>query len=386
MNILIYTEIYCGPTMTFLYRQVTALRKNGHDVTVICRSKQNIQRYPFEDVVEIPRRMSERLFRSVLRKLRVSHTFITRAVKSKIRNIIVSKNIDVVLSHFGPSGLEINQVARACKLPHFVIIHGFDGSLLLRKRDYRNQWKRNPDVRRFYASRSMELNMNRAGLHANYGVVLPLGFADDNFSDPGGPIAVKNIVEHGRRFIFQAANFVEKKGQRYTVRAFSGIAAQCKDLDLVFAGDGPDRQAVEKEVKRLGLGGRVHFLGHIGPSQVIDCMDECAGFVHHSVTASNGDQESIPTCIMEAMSRGCLVISTCHSGIPELISSGINGFLVAERDVKKMASRILAVWKMGTEERETMSRLAHDTIKENFNFDKQLVKIETQLLAAVNEG
>ena len=42
-----------------------------------------------------------------------------------------------------------------------------------------------------------------------------------------------------------------------------------------------------------------------------------------SVTAQNGDMEGIPVALMEAMAQGTPVLSTWHSGIPELIEHGV---------------------------------------------------------------
>jgi colanic acid/amylovoran biosynthesis glycosyltransferase len=58
------------------------------------------------------------------------------------------------------------------------------------------------------------------------------------------------------------------------------------------------------------------------------------------VTAENGDQEGIPVALMEAMAVGVPVISTFHTGIPELIDNEVSGFLVPERDVDLLKLRI----------------------------------------------
>ncbi|MGB8367527.1 MAG: glycosyltransferase, partial [Candidatus Babeliales bacterium] len=47
---------------------------------------------------------------------------------------------------------------------------------------------------------------------------------------------------------------------------------------------------------------------------------------------NNGDEEGIPNSLKEAMARGMPVISTYHSGIPELVEDGVSGFLVPQRN------------------------------------------------------
>ena len=44
---------------------------------------------------------------------------------------------------------------------------------------------------------------------------------------------------------------------------------------------------------------------------------------------------------MEAMATGLPVLSTWHSGIPELVKDGVSGFLVPERDVVSLSERLV---------------------------------------------
>jgi len=83
-------------------------------------------------------------------------------------------------------------------------------------------------------------------------------------------------------------------------------------------------------------------------------MDEAHAFLHHSVTAANGDTEGMPNAIMEAMAMELPVISTYHSGIPELVEDGVNGYLVQEKDVEAYAYRLSAImtWPLQPANRE----------------------------------
>jgi colanic acid/amylovoran biosynthesis glycosyltransferase len=60
-----------------------------------------------------------------------------------------------------------------------------------------------------------------------------------------------------------------------------------------------------------------------------------------SVTASDGDMEGIPVSLMEAMAMGLLVVSTRHSGIPELIEHRVSGLLAEERDAEGLAELLV---------------------------------------------
>ena len=81
---------------------------------------------------------------------------------------------------------------------------------------------------------------------------------------------------------------------------------------------------------------------------------EANAFVHHSITASNGDAEGLPNAIIEAMAMELPVISTWHAGIPELIEDGVNGYLVKEKDVDTYVKRMKDIleWKYQPKNRE----------------------------------
>ena len=74
---------------------------------------------------------------------------------------------------------------------------------------------------------------------------------------------------------------------------------------------------------------------------------------------------------MEAMSTGLPVTRTYHSGIPELIKDGVNGYLVPERDITLYVEKIKEV--LNTDVKISLN--ARATIEENFNLEKQSQKL-----------
>jgi len=81
----------------------------------------------------------------------------------------------------------------------------------------------------------------------------------------------------------------------------------------------------------------VTLLGPQPHERVLDELDRAYAFVQHSITAPDGDQEGAPVSIMEAGAAGVPVVSTRHSGIPNLVQHGMTGLLVAEHDIHGMA-------------------------------------------------
>lgn len=79
------------------------------------------------------------------------------------------------------------------------------------------------------------------------------------------------------------------------------------------------------------------------PSHEVKAMlDDADVFLLPSVTGADGDMEGIPVALMEAMAVGIPVVSTLHSGIPELITSEYSGWLVPENNALALADRLAA--------------------------------------------
>ncbi len=133
--------------------------------------------------------------------------------------------------------------------------------------------------------------------------------------------------------------------------------------------------------KELGIINKVEFLGDINSSEVSDIMHRADIFVHHSVISNLGDKEGIPTVIMEAMATGLPVISTIHSGIPELIQDGINGLLVEERNIQMYVKKLIEA----VSTKKKYSVMARKTVEQNFNNKKENKKLINIYYSLLNE-
>ena len=112
-------------------------------------------------------------------------------------------------------------------------------------------------------------------------------------------------------------------------------------------------------------------------------MERSRAFVQHSVEAPNGDCEGTPVAISEAMMAGLPVVATRHAGIPDIISSGENGFLVDEYDVPQMAHWMLELARdpelaRATGERARAFALEHLTAERNINLLFQVLEKAAQ--------
>jgi len=140
--------------------------------------------------------------------------------------------------------------------------------------------------------------------------------------------------------VLTVGRLIEKKGHEYAIKAIAKIVRKYRNIEYIIAGDGPLRSKLEDLVSELGIESYIKFLGAVEQNEVLKLYYESHIFVLPSVTASNGDQEGIPVVLMEAQATGLPVISTYHTGIPEVVLDGKSGFLVPEKDVDALAERL----------------------------------------------
>jgi colanic acid/amylovoran biosynthesis glycosyltransferase len=76
--------------------------------------------------------------------------------------------------------------------------------------------------------------------------------------------------------------------------------------------------------------------------------------------------EGVPVALMEAMAAGLPVVSSTHSGIPELITSHVTGLLAPERDADALSMHLEWLFDHPAE-RMQMAFRARKVVETNFN-------------------
>jgi glycosyltransferase involved in cell wall biosynthesis len=147
---------------------------------------------------------------------------------------------------------------------------------------------------------------------------------------PSPAVARRGERSDGRARIITVGRLQAPKDPVTFVRALARLAPDSFTATLV--GDGPDREAVEAEVRRLGLAERVKLAGD--RRDVPELLAE--GDVFVLSTASEG----LPMSILEAMAAGLPVVASHVGGIPEVVEDGRTGLLVPPGDDRALAAAI----------------------------------------------
>jgi colanic acid/amylovoran biosynthesis glycosyltransferase len=275
---------------------------------------------------------------------------------------------DAVLCHFGPNGRRIARLRRAGLVRGKIatVFHGYDMSRYLLTAGP-NAYKRLFDegdlflpVSDFWRSRLIELGCAPEKIAVHH-----MGIALSKFPVPQRRVARDDDTVR----LLSVARLVEKKGIEYAIRAVAALRDDSdRRIEYRILGDGPLREELEQLVRELDVGDSVELVGESDQAGVRAAIGSADVFVAPSVVAEDGDMEGVPVSIMEAMARGLPVVSTLHSGIPELVRDKVSGYLVPERDVFAL-SRAIARLVDDPRLRHRMGAAGRGIVERSYNLD-----------------
>jgi colanic acid/amylovoran biosynthesis glycosyltransferase len=269
---------------------------------------------------------------------------------------------DSVIAHFGHAGVIASYLIKANILQGklFTVFHGFEIS----KFNNIKRWKK------FYRE-----------LGHNSELLLPISKLWQQrlieFGVPEGKIKIHHMGIDTCKFKFQnrplgkplniltVARATEKKGITYALQAIE----QCHiPLKYHIIGGGDLLEALKVQVTSYRHKANIIFHGPKPPEFVQQALTQADILLLPSVTDKYGDMEGIPVSLMEAMATGVIVLSTTHSGIPELVNHNISGFLVPERSAESITLAIKEINKMRGLQKIRLT--AFNTVMSNFNSKK----------------
>ncbi len=126
------------------------------------------------------------------------------------------------------------------------------------------------------------------------------------------------------------------KGHRFFLQAMALLRDGGTIIHYRIAGDGPERQAIQAEIARLGLQDQVEMLGPLDEGAILDLLRKADALA----LTSTGKGEAAPVTVMEAMACGLPVICSIIGGTPDMIADGKDGFLVEQEDVAAIADAV----------------------------------------------
>ena len=142
------------------------------------------------------------------------------------------------------------------------------------------------------------------------------------------------------------------------LKAAREVLRENPSIKFVIAGDGEERSALENQARELEISGNVFFIGFINE------INEFLANIDINVLTSIS--EGFPLSIVEGARLKKATISSAVGGIPDLIESGVNGYLFAPGDYKSLAGYMI---KLANDDvtRRKMGERIYEKAKRDFS-------------------
>ncbi len=142
-----------------------------------------------------------------------------------------------------------------------------------------------------------------------------------------------------RSAVLAVGRAVDKKGFDDLLAALARIGPD-RHWRLTHLGGGPMLPELKDMARRLGIVGRVEWLGPQAHAAVLDAYRTADIFALPCRLGADGDRDGLPNVLLEAQSQKLACVSTRISGIPELIQHEVTGLLVAPRAIDDLAAAL----------------------------------------------
>jgi colanic acid/amylovoran biosynthesis glycosyltransferase len=189
------------------------------------------------------------------------------------------------------------------------------------------------------------------------------------FTDPRGRDRV--VVGVGR--------LVEKKGFEVLLDACALARDRGAPFPCILVGTGQLEEELRARVAALDLQDLVEMAGAQPRHQVKQLMASAAVLAAPCVVGADGDQDGLPTVLLEAMALGTPCVSTDVAGIREVVRHGETGLLVPQRHPAALAEALLALLDDTSGLRSRLAGPARRLVETEFDMHRQADQLDRLL-------
>lgn len=166
--------------------------------------------------------------------------------------------------------------------------------------------------------------------------------------------------------IVTAGRLHRMKGFIDLVEATPRILQQIPKARIIVAGDGEERETLEKRIRELNVGHAIQLIGFV--SDMPELLAAADLFVLPSVSLEGTPREGTPMSIVEALAAGLAVVTTTVSGNAEIIRDGFNGRIVAPQNPAQLAGAIVEILR--SPERKQMAENGRRLVHERYSIEQ----------------
>jgi glycosyltransferase involved in cell wall biosynthesis len=190
------------------------------------------------------------------------------------------------------------------------------------------------------------------GFPADRIISLPNGVDTQRFYPAVDKTASRKIIFVGR--------LVTEKGVPVLLRAAGKLTAEFPDISVDLVGAGPIEEELKQMIGNLGLYGKVRFLGRL--DNVANVLKTADIYVQPSLN------EGLPNSLLEAMASGLPVVVTNVGGMPDVVTDGVEGFVVEPSNIDALAVALERLLH-DSELRKKMGARCREKIQQDYSLD-----------------
>lgn len=395
MKIAFIVDAFPVLSETFILNQITGLLDLGHEVEIFTQRNSRVKKI-HSDVFRY--NLMQRVYYPVYEPLSLIKRWVKAALsvllRANVKDILLvlrtldifkfgwsvldlkqlyriipflgRNNFDIIHCHFGPNGnygALLKELGIKGKL--VTTFHGYDLSKYVKQKGediYQDLFLKGDlflPISSYWRNKLIQLGCPKEKIITHH-----MGIDIEKFK-----FRPRQLSTGEKLTILTIARLTEKKGLDYSIRAIAEIVKHKPNIEYDIIGDGSWRDRLYKLITELGVEEKIQLLGWKDSSEVRRLMKEAHIYVLSSITAADGNMEGIPVSLMEAQATGLPVVSTLHSGIPELVIDGKTGFLVSERNVNALAER-LSFLIQHPETWQKMGQAGRKFVEKNFDIKK----------------
>ncbi|HXN20954.1 MAG TPA: N-acetyl-alpha-D-glucosaminyl L-malate synthase BshA [Candidatus Binatus sp.] len=268
------------------------------------------------------------------------HPPYTLALATRMYEVAEEASLDLLHVHYAiphsVSALLARMMSQRKRLPFITTLHGTDITLVGNDRSYLpitrfsieesdgvtaiSNYLRDRTIHDFDIKRPIE--------------VIPNFVNCDLYMRCADQSARERWAKNGEPILMHLSNFRPVKRITDVVEIFARVRSKIP-AKLVMMGDGPDRGSAEFLVRKNGLSKDVFFLGKQ------DRVQEKLGLADLFLLPS--EEESFGLAALEAMACEVPVIASNVGGLPEVVTQGVDGYLIPPHDIEAGAKYALEI-------------------------------------------
>jgi len=166
--------------------------------------------------------------------------------------------------------------------------------------------------------------------------------------------------------IISVGRLIPKKGYADLIEACGLLYKQGLDFRCTIVGGGPEHLPLRQLIEARSLDNMIELVGPKSQTEIVELLAQSQIFVFPARRDEAGDQDNLPTVLIEAIASGLPIVTSRLAGIPEIITDQINGILVPQRAPEALASAIRSLL-LDPKKREKLGASGLSTAREKFS-------------------